>query len=179
MPDRVLVIGGLRESYVEQLARQYDVVRLDRGATPADARGIAASAKGGGAPLDAKLLGALPDLRFVANFGVGVDSIDLPACRARGVVVTNTPGMTDGCVADMAIALLLAQARRVVAGDQHVRAGKWPGSKPPLTRRVWGRKAGILGMGRIGLAIARRAAAFDMEVGYHNRRARPETPYRH
>ena len=100
--------------------------------------------------------------------------LDRPAaCRARGVVITNTPGMTDGCVADQAMLLLLAQSRRALAHDRFVRDGKWPAGKPPLTRRVWGRKAGILGIGRIGLAIAKRCAAFDMEVGYHNRRARP------
>ena len=179
MPDRVVVLGGLRESYLAQLAKTYGLVRLDKGAKPEEARGIAAGAKGGGAPLDARLLAALPDLRFVANFGVGVDSIDLPACRARGVVITNTPGMTDGCVADQAMLLLLAQSRRAVAHDRFVREGKWPAGKPPLTRRVWGRKAGILGMGRIGLAIAKRCAAFDMEVGSHNRHPRPEAPYRY
>ena len=180
MVERVVVLGGLRESFAAALASRYDLVRFDRGAGPADARGVAAALKGGGATLDAALVAALPDLRFVSNMGAGVDSIDLAACKARGIVVCNTPGKTDGCVADMAIGLLLAQARAIVAGDRHVRTGTWPTApKAPLTRRVWGRKVGILGLGRIGLAIAKRAAAFDMPIGYHNRHARPDLPWRH
>jgi len=129
------------------------------------------------APVTAEIIAALPQLRLVAVYGVGYDKIDLAAARARGIAVTNTPGPTDGCVADMAFALLLAAARGIASGDRFVRAGKWPAGAYPLLPRIHSRTMGILGLGRIGLAIARRAAAFDMPVLYHNRRPVPGVPY--
>ncbi len=129
------------------------------------------------APISADLIATLPRLRLIAAYGVGVDKIDLAAARARGIAVTNTPGPTDGCVADMAFALLLAAARGVVSGDRFVRAGKWPEAQFPLLPRIHHRRMGIIGLGRIGREIARRAAGFDMPVSYHNRRPLTDVDY--
>jgi hypothetical protein len=129
------------------------------------------------APVTPAIIAALPKLRHIAVYGVGYDKIDLAAASARGIAVTNTPGPTDGCVADMAFALLLAAARGIVEGDRFVRDGKWLQGAFPLMPRIHSRTMGILGLGRIGQAIARRATAFDMPVLYHNRRPIPGAPY--
>jgi glyoxylate reductase len=108
-----------------------------------------------------------PALRLIANYGVGYDRIDLDACRARGVAVTNTPGVLDAATADLAVALMLAARRGVVAGDRLVRSGAWAShwSAPQaLAREVSGATLGIVGLGRIGSAVARRARGFDMKV---------------
>jgi glyoxylate reductase len=116
-------------------------------------------------------LDLLPSLRIVANFGVGYDRIDVGACAERGVVVTNTPGVLDAATADLAFALILAARRRVVEGDRLVRAGAWRGSWSEgfLGREVTGATLGIVGLGRIGSAVARRARGFDMRVLYTQR----------
>jgi lactate dehydrogenase-like 2-hydroxyacid dehydrogenase len=118
----------------------------------------------------------LPRLRIVANFGVGYDRIDVAACSARGVVVTNTPGVLDDATADLTFALILAARRQVVEGDRFVRAGGWSGqwSDGTLAEEVTGSTLGILGLGRIGSAVARRARGFEMRVLY-NRRQEVET----
>jgi lactate dehydrogenase-like 2-hydroxyacid dehydrogenase len=118
----------------------------------------------------AELIAKLPDLKVISSLGVGLDAIDLPAMRARGIAVGFTPEVLNDCVADIAFALLMAVARRVAAADAFVRRGDWPKNSFPLTTRVAGKRLGILGMGRIGSVIARRASGFDMEVRYHNRR---------
>jgi glyoxylate reductase len=116
-------------------------------------------------------LDLLPALRVVANFGVGYDRIDVAACAAQGVVVTNTPGVLDDATADLAFALLLAVRRCVVEGDRFVRSGGWSGSwsEGGLAEEVTGTTLGILGLGRIGSALARRARGFDMRVLYTRR----------
>jgi len=113
-----------------------------------------------------------PKLRLIASFGTGVDHIDLRAARERGIVVTNTPGVLTDDTADMTMALLLAIARRVAEGERLVRSGQWTGWGPTtmLGHRITGKRLGILGMGRIGSALARRARAFGMSIHYHNRR---------
>ncbi|HZJ09376.1 MAG TPA: D-glycerate dehydrogenase [Trueperaceae bacterium] len=123
--------------------------------------------------VDEELLDAAgPDLRVVANYAVGHDNIDLAACRARDVVVTNTPDVLTDTTADLAFALLLAVARRLREGDLMVRSGAWDGWQPGqlLGQEVSGATLGLVGMGRIGGAVARRARGFDMNVLYHNRR---------
>ncbi len=130
------------------------------------------------APVPGELIAAMPRLAVIAAFGAGVDKIDLAAARARGVLVANAPNPTAACVADMAMALLLAVARGIVQGDVFVRAGKWPGGQFPLLPRLHHRRMGILGLGRIGRAIARRAEAFDMAVSYHSRNPVAGVPYR-
>ncbi len=117
-------------------------------------------------------LDLLPNLRIVANFGVGYDRIDVAACAASGVTVTNTPGVLDRATADLTFALILATRRQVVAGDRLVRSGGWPRSRSAerLAEEVAGSTLGIVGLGRIGRAVARRARGFDLRVLYSGRR---------
>ena len=120
----------------------------------------------------------LPSLRLVANFGVGIDRVDVAACADRGVAVTNTPGVLDAATADLALALMLAVRRRLVEGDRLVREGKWRGSWAEgfLGRELTGSTVGIVGLGRIGTAVARRLSGFDVDVLYTQRR-RIETEF--
>jgi glyoxylate reductase len=114
----------------------------------------------------------LPSLRIVANFGVGFDRVDVEAAAARGIAVTNTPGVLDAATADLAFALILAVRRRLVEGDRLVRAGRWSGSWADsfVGEELSGSTLGIVGLGRIGSAVARRARAFEMPVLYTRRR---------
>jgi glyoxylate reductase len=126
--------------------------------------------------IDAALLAhAGPNLKLIANFGAGVDHIDVEAAMARGVTVTNTPGVLTEDTADMTMALILAACRRLVEGAQVVHAGGFHGWSPTwmMGRRLTGKKLGIIGMGRIGRAVARRARAFGIQVNYHNRKPAP------
>ncbi len=114
-----------------------------------------------------------PDLKLIANFGTGVDNIDLETARNRGIVVTNTPGVLTEDTADMTMALILAVPRRLAEGARFLKeSGEWSGWSPTwmLGHRIWGKKLGIIGMGRIGTAVARRAKAFGLTINYHNRR---------
>ena len=123
-----------------------------------------------GTRIDESLMEALPKLEIVSNFGVGVDAIDLEAARRRGIIVTNTPDVLNDCVADTAMGLLLNTLRRFPAAEAYLRAGEWVKRGPfPLTTSIGGKTLGVLGLGRIGLAIARRAEAFGMRIRYHNR----------
>ena len=127
--------------------------------------------------VDAALLARAPQLKAVANIAVGYNNIDVPACTARGIKVTNTPGVLDDSTADLAFALMLATARRITEVESYIRNGEWTGWKLKqwLGVDVHHATLGIIGMGRIGQAIARRAAGFDMKVIYHNRkRAAPD-----
>jgi glyoxylate reductase len=130
-----------------------------------------------GEVIDAQTLDLFPKLRLVANYGVGYDGIDVAACAAGGVAVTNTPGVLDAATADLTLALILATRRRVVEGDAFVRAGKWGTewvSTPLLAQEVSGATLGIVGLGRIGTAVARRARGFDMRLLYTKRKRLPE-----
>jgi glyoxylate reductase len=131
--------------------------------------------------VDDSVLDRLPSLRLVANYGVGYDNVDAEACRARGVAVTNTPGVLDAATADLAIALMLAVRRRVVEGHELIREGRWGSSwseNPFLGRDLSGARLGIVGPGRIGTAVAKRAAAFDMQVLFHRRTHEASAGYR-
>jgi glyoxylate reductase len=122
------------------------------------------------------LTAAGPGLKLIASFGTGVDHVDLVAAQRRGVVVTNTPGVLTEDTADMTMALILAVSRRLSEGERLIRGGSWTGWGPTsmLGHRIWGKRLGIVGMGRIGTAVARRAKGFGIAVHYHNRRPVPE-----
>jgi len=123
--------------------------------------------------IDAAIMSqAGPNLKLIANFGTGVDHIDLASARQRGITVTNTPGVLTEDTADMAMALILAVPRRISEGERLIRSGEWKGWGPTfmLGHRIWGKRLGIIGMGRIGQAVARRAKAFGMSIHYHNRK---------
>ena len=126
-----------------------------------------------------ELIDALPNLKAICSWGVGYDTIDVDAARARGIVLSNTPDVLNDCVADLAWGLLIASARRIGQGDRLVRANHWENKTAtlPLGTRVSGKKLGVVGLGRIGHAIARRGFGFDMEVGYHNRSKRTDVSY--
>lgn len=158
------------------LIHRYDEAS-DKPAFLAGCRKVRAMLTSGHTGADAALIAALPALEIITCFGVGVDGVDFEATRARGIPVTNTPDVLTGDVADLAIALALSVMRDIPKADAHVRAGKWTSSTPPLSRRFFGSKIGILGMGRIGLATAERARGFGCEIGYFNRSAKPGLPY--
>jgi len=122
--------------------------------------------------IDAKILAqAGPDLKLIANYGAGVDHIDLASARQRAITVTNTPGVLTEDTADMTLALMLAVPRRLIEGERMLRNGEWTGWSPTGMRgsRIGGKRLGIIGMGRIGQAVARRAKAFGLSIHYHNR----------
>ena len=138
-------------------------------------RAIVAS---GESVVGAGLIAQLPALEIISVMGVGYDGIDVAAAKARGVVVTHTPGVLNDDVADLAIALMLAWARQVARADRFVRAGQWPAGPLPFGHKVSGARLGIVGMGRIGKAIAQRAAAFGMHIAYTARSAKADVPHR-
>jgi glyoxylate reductase len=127
--------------------------------------------------IDAEVLAASgPGLKLIASFGTGIDHVDLAAAQQRGIIVTNTPGVLTEDTADMTMALILAVSRRLAEGERLIRSGGWNGWGPTsmLGRRIWGKRLGIVGMGRIGSALARRAKGFGLSVHYHNRRPVPD-----
>ena len=126
--------------------------------------------------IDAEMIANAPDrLRLIASFGAGVDHIDLAAARAKKILVTNTPGVFTEDTADMTMALILSAPRRLSDGEKLIRSGQWEGWKPSgmLGHCIGGKKLGIIGMGRIGQAVARRASGFGLSIVYHNRRQLP------
>lgn len=126
--------------------------------------------------IDAEMIASAPErLKLIASFGAGVDHIDLAAARARKILVTNTPGVFTEDTADMTMALILSVPRRLAEGEKLMRSGKWEGWKPSgmLGHCIGGKKLGIIGMGRIGQAVARRASGFGLSIVYHNRRQLP------
>ena len=129
------------------------------------------------AGLSAQTIHALPSLRAVASFGVGFDRIDLDAAAGAGIVVSNTPAVLDDCVADLAFGLVIDVARKLSAADRFVRRGDWARGTFPLGAKVSGRRLGIVGLGNIGRAIAKRAVGFDMTIRYMQRRAAADVPY--
>lgn len=180
----VLMPARMSDVVIEGCEAHFELLRLweqdDADAFLAE-RGpeVLAVATGGQRPLDAALMDRLPNLQIIANFGVGYDSVDVEAAGSRGVVVTNTPGVLDKEVADTALGLILMTVRELGRAERYLRAGRWADGPYPLTpATVEGRRLGILGLGRIGAEIARRAEAFDMSVGYHNRQ-RKDVPYRY
>ncbi len=167
---------------VEALARETDLVKLweadDRDAALARvAPEVGALAIGGHIRVDGGFMGRFPKLQIVSNFGVGYDSIDAAWAGEHGLVVTNTPGVLDEEVADTALGLVLAAVRQLPAAERHLRAGRWIAGAFPLSPTLRGRTVGIVGLGRIGKAVARRAEAFGLAIAYHGRNPQPGVPY--
>ena len=131
----------------------------------------------GAAKVDKKLLMMLPHLKLIAICGVGYDGVDVPAAIERGIVVTHTPGVLTDDVADLAMGLVLSIGRRIPQADKFVRNGDWVDDDFALMHKVSGARPGVVGMGRIGRAIAKRAAAFDMRISYTGRKAKADLPY--
>ncbi|QHQ34330.1 2-hydroxyacid dehydrogenase [Algicella marina] len=179
-PD-VLITGSYPEWDMQPMQEAFTVHELaaDASATslPRDvADKITALAMKGHAPIDGAYMDALPNLKMIANFGVGYDAIDVEAADARGIAVTNTPDVLSDDVADLAVAMLIAQARDMMGAEAWVRSGNWGTQGAyPLKQKVSGSRIGIIGLGRIGHEIASRLAAFKCEIGYSSR-SRKETP---
>lgn len=178
----VLQLGPLLPLVEKGLAANYAHLRLDTAPDPGaflESRGacldaIVSSGRNG---VSAALLDAAPNLKLVAHFGVGYDNVDVEHARRKGVVVSNTPDVLTDCVADLAVALMIDVARGICAGDRHVRAGRWLKGAMPLATKVSGKRLGIVGLGRIGRAIAARAEGFRMDIRYHGRNRVPDAPY--
>ncbi|HTJ99865.1 MAG TPA: 2-hydroxyacid dehydrogenase [Bordetella sp.] len=183
---RIIQVGSYSGSPTanERLAQDYDVVELwkspDRNAALAElGKGIDVLVTSANFGCSAEMIDALPDLKAICSWGVGYETIDVKAAQRRGVQVSNTPDVLTDCVADLAWGLLIGAARRIAYGDRFVRQGGWGQvhGSIPLGMRVSGKKLGIVGLGRIGQAIAKRGIGFDMDVRYHSRNQRNDVSY--
>ncbi|ELY3805242.1 2-hydroxyacid dehydrogenase [Cronobacter sakazakii] len=171
LPDALTT--GLRERYdLREFSQMSDADFV------AIAGDITALVTNGEAVVTRELIARLPALSLIAVFGVGYDGVDVAAARERGIAVTHTPGVLTDDVADLAIGLMLATSRRIVAAQKFIEQGGWQQGGFTWTRKVSGARLGIFGMGRIGQAIARRAQAFDMEIRYTSRQPHSALPYR-
>ena len=177
----VLQVGPLKPSLAQTLQDDYAAFVLpDEPAEflaehGAEIRAVVTSGRTG---VNAELMAALPNLGAVVNFGVGYDTTDVDAAAARGVGVSNTPDVLTDCVADTAVGLLIDTLRQFSASDRYVRARRWPlEGNYPLTRQVSNTRVGIIGLGRIGSAIAKRLSAFGCTISYHNRHEIQDSPY--
>lgn len=185
-PDLISIGKGMMlPPHIETMEREFTVHFLpkDTAERPAFLKPLADKVRfvqtTGSDGAKADLIAALPKLEIIACNGVGTDAIDLQAAKARGIRVTNTPDVLNDCVADLAIGLMISGARRLAQADRYVRDGKWLQGGMPLARRVARKRLGILGLGKIGKSIAKRAAGFDMDIGYHGRQKQADVPYRH
>jgi lactate dehydrogenase-like 2-hydroxyacid dehydrogenase len=182
---RVLQVGEIDPSLAETLATKYDALVLPTNSSRAEflaehAASVGVIVEAGIPGVDATLMNALPNLGAILHYGVGYDAVDVDTARRLGIGVSNTPDVLTDAVADTAVGLMLATVRRFCAADRYVRAGRWQVDAPyPLTRDLTGARVGILGLGRIGSAIARRLSAFDCIISYHNRHPLPGSGYRY
>ena len=184
MKYELLITGPMYPPTLAELEQTYNAHRLwtapDKEgliASLADKITAVASSNSGG--IDGPTIGKLPKLKTIAHFGVGYDTVDVTAAKSRKVAVTNTPDVLTDEVADLALGLLLATIRRIPQGDRYVREGKWLKGNMALTESLQGKTAGIIGMGRIGQAIAKRVEAFGVKLAYQgpNRKANLTWPY--
>jgi hydroxypyruvate reductase len=179
-PD-LLTVARLAPFLMEPLQAAFAVHErlheLDAAAFARVAPHVRAICGSGESRVGAELMAQLPALEIVSIMGVGYDGVDVAAAKARGVMVAHTPDVLNDDVADLALALMLNIARRLPQADRHVREGRWPSGPMPLARKMSGARLGIVGMGRIGQAIAQRALAFGMPVAYTARSAKPALPY--
>ncbi|MDP2803312.1 MAG: 2-hydroxyacid dehydrogenase [Phreatobacter sp.] len=182
-PD-LLMTGPMMQTIQDQLAQRFTLHKLWE-ATDKEAflrhlaPSVVAFASGSHVPCDPALMGRFPGLKIVSSFGVGYDHVDAAWAGQNGIVVTNTPDVLNEEVADTALGLLLCTMRQFPQTDRYLRAGKWLEKPYPLTGTLRDRKVGILGLGRIGKAIARRLEAFNLPVVYHGRSAQPDVAYRY
>jgi len=184
MAKELLMVGQHLEPIIGRLEPEIRVHRYWQAENPAGMlheigpriRALATDAFTGAS---AELMQTLPELRLVANFGVGYDNIDSAYAHSRGITITNTPGVLDDDVADLAMALMLAVFRRVALADRFVRSGKWGKQPFPLARKLTGKRLGIFGLGRIGKVLAKRALGFDMQIAYHGRHEQADQPFRY
>jgi lactate dehydrogenase-like 2-hydroxyacid dehydrogenase len=181
---RVLQVGPLKPSLAETLRASYEAHVLPdddarRAAFLAEhADEITVAVTSGRTGVDAALMSALPKLGAVVNFGVGYDTTDVELAASRGIGVSNTPDVLTDCVADTAVGLMIDVLRQFSAADRYVREGRWPvDGNYPLTRQVSRSRLGIVGLGRIGSAIAQRLTAFGCSISYHNRRPIADSPH--
>lgn len=174
--ETLSVLAPIPPQLREKLSESHRLVEL---AHIEDRAGIRIAVTTSMAGCNAATMDLLPNLGLIACNGVGLDLVDLDAARARGIVVHNTPGVLDEDVADAAIGLMFAVVRGIVAGDRFVRAGRWIAEKPTLSRRMAGRTVGVVGMGRIGRAVAARLRGLGMTVLYTTPTAKPDLPYEH
>jgi hydroxypyruvate reductase len=169
----ILSVAKLSPLFATQLNATFTVHdrlhQTNPAAFAAAAPTIRAIAASGESKVDAELIAQLPKLEIISVMGVGYDGIDVAAARARGAVVTHTPNVLNDDVADLAIGLMLSAARQLPAADRYVRSGAWTNGPMPLARKMSGARLGLVGMGRIGQAIAHRAAAFGMSIAYTSR----------
>lgn len=183
-PVHLLLTQPLPQAIEQRLQADYQLHRLwqaaDAGAL-LNAVGplIQGVVTGGAKGLDNATMDRLPALKIIAISGIGTDAVDLAHAARRNIAVTTTPGVLTDDVADMAFGLLIATLRRMSEAESVVRSGSWPQAQLPLARKVTGIRLGIIGMGQVGAAIARRAGAFQMEVLYHSRSPRPALPWRY
>ncbi|WP_332118942.1 2-hydroxyacid dehydrogenase [Azorhizobium caulinodans] len=179
---KLLLTGPIMETVVErQLAEKFTVLGpegLDAviASEAGEIRGLATKGK---LKVDGAFMDRLPKLEIISNFGVGYDTVDAAAAAERGIIVTNTPDVLNEEVADLALGLLLATVRELPQADRYVRAGGWLKGAFPLSATLRDRKVGIVGMGRIGKAIAKRVEAFGLPIVYHTRRPQADVPYKH
>ena len=184
MKAEIIVVGKIFDVTQAKLDKEFTCHKLYEAADkPAFLQSLAGKVRGlatfGPSGADAKLMDALPKLEIISNFGVGVDAIDLVAAKQRKILVTNTPDVLNECVADTAMALVLNTLRRFPQSETYLRSGYWATRGAfPLTTSLGGKTLGVLGLGRIGEAIAKRAEAFGMKIRYHNRsRKKVAWPY--
>ena len=179
----ILTANKLSPMYLGQLVAHSTVHehlhQTDPAALAAVAPRIRAIAASGDSQVSAELIAQLPALEIISVMGVGYDGIDVAAAKARGVMVTHTPDVLNDDVADLALGLMLSAARQLPAADRWVRDGRWPAGNMPLARKMSGARLGIVGMGRIGQAIAQRALGFGMQIAYTARNAKAALSYRY
>ena len=178
----LLVVGPMYPATLAELEATYQTHKLwlaqDREDFLASvAERIDAAATSGVRGMDDAMMAKLPKLKMISHFGVGVDSIDVEAAKRRGIMVSNTPDVLTDDVADIAVGLMIAVARRMVVGDRYVREGKWLKGPMPLAESVQQKTLGIIGMGRIGRAIAKRGEAFNLEIAYQGPNRKTDVPW--
>ena len=177
----VLAAAKLSPLYTAQLSAAYQfhdpLHETDPAAFAKVAPLVRAVAGSGDSKVSAELMAQLPALELISIMGVGYDGVDVAAAKARGVTVTHTPNVLNDDVADLAIGLMLCAARQLPAAERYVRSGQWLKGPMPLARKMSGARLGLVGMGRIGQAIAQRAQAFGMQIAYHTRSPKAGVPY--